>query len=173
VGVVGWAWERSASAQAYTSERLALLSSPKVEHPVRQPIRAELVPAGPKPVSGRQVTALLLAAAPLVIRAAWWWRSQPRRARPSGGGAAAEWGSWEHTELRMTKRLLGRWKVRVVSTRWHPEPRQADSAEHQISPRSAPLVRAVVLGLEWLGAPRSPRANPRTQKLTAGGHRPD
>ncbi len=72
----------------------------------------------------------------------------------------------------MTKRLLGRWKVSVKSTKWSPGPRQAKPAAPMIGLRSAPVVRAALVGLEWLGAAhsRSPQGPPR---LTQGKRRPN
>ncbi|MHB1526282.1 MAG: hypothetical protein ACYCZN_08395 [Candidatus Dormibacteria bacterium] len=86
------------------------------------PLIAELVePAGHAP-SPRQVVALLVAAAPLAARLGWWWWRQTRQTQSHAESARLPPAVFEHTEVRMTKRLLGRWKVRVTSTRWQPNP---------------------------------------------------
>lgn len=84
-----------------------------------RPLVAELVSPSHRPVTRARVATVLLAAAPVAARLGWWWWSQGRHRTvtaftPSEPAPAAV----EHTEVEMVKRTLGRWRVRVVSTRW-------------------------------------------------------
>ncbi|MHB1940030.1 MAG: hypothetical protein ACYCS9_04305 [Candidatus Dormibacteria bacterium] len=91
------------------------------------PLRAELVESRrPRP---RATGAVLVAALPLLARLAVWWLSRPR---PGSGPAwAAPASQVERTEMWVTRRWPGRWKLRVVSTRWMvapPAPRRGRAA---------------------------------------------
>lgn len=87
-----------------------------MERPESVPIRAELVPAGRERPPA--LVPVILALAPLVARLAYWWLSRPRSPVATGRAWTGAPALWEHTEVRMTKRLLGRWRIRVTSTRW-------------------------------------------------------
>jgi hypothetical protein len=71
-------------------------------------------------VPARRLAAVAVAITPLLVRVAWWWWNQSRAERGSVEPIMVAPALVEHTELRLTKRLLGRWKVRVVRTRWQP-----------------------------------------------------
>ena len=123
------------------------------------PIRGEIVEASPSPT--RRVTAIAIALAPLLIRLALWWRERSRRLElPSRAGPRLI----ERTDLRLSKRPLGRWKLRVVTTRWVPDeaPEQARRAERGFT--SPVLGRLTLLALDRLsrsGAQSGPLAPPR------------
>jgi hypothetical protein len=94
-----------------------MLWSANVQDSHPRPLVAELVaPEAP----ARRLAAVAVAITPLLVRVAWWWWNQSRPERDSVEPIRVAPALVEHTELRMTKRLLGRWKVRVVQTRWQP-----------------------------------------------------
>jgi len=66
---------------------------------------------------------VLLATAPLAARLGWWWWSQGRhRTMTARAPSEPTPAAVEHTEVEMVKRSLGRWRVRVVTTRWVVQP---------------------------------------------------
>ncbi|MGC8472918.1 MAG: hypothetical protein ACP5PW_00720 [Candidatus Dormibacteria bacterium] len=72
---------------------------------------------------------MLVAALPLLARLAVWWLSRPRN--ESGAAQAAPASQVERTEMWVTRRWPGRWKLHVVSTRWmvaSPAPRRGGGA---------------------------------------------
>jgi hypothetical protein len=121
-----------------------MLSSATVQDSPPRPLIAELVAPDATSVAARRLAAVVVAITPLLVRVAWWWWSQGRAERDSVEPIIVTPALVEHTELRMTKRLLGRWKVRVVSTRWqpgaiplavapNPPPRRPDGWRRQIT----------------------------------------
>ncbi|MGA7088732.1 MAG: hypothetical protein WA695_03440 [Candidatus Dormiibacterota bacterium] len=108
------------------------------------PLIAELVEPAPRPDPRTGLVTLLCAAAPLAARAAWWWWSHSRRrtltvsARPAPEPAAVE-----RTEIEMVRKTLGRWRIRVVDTRWSV-PTAPTAAAHTSAPPPPGLVRAVL-----------------------------
>ncbi|MGH7640873.1 MAG: hypothetical protein ACREOL_08215 [Candidatus Dormibacteria bacterium] len=97
-------------------------------------VQGEIVGQVAAHVTRAQVTAALLATAPVAVRLGWWWwkrgagpRTEPLDVRPPPTSTL------EHTEVELVRRSLGRWRVRVVNTRWQlsattvvspPRPRQ-------------------------------------------------
>jgi hypothetical protein len=82
------------------------------------PLVAELMGREPRSLARAHVATALLAMAPLAARLGWWWWTHGRHRTlvayaPSESAPAAV----EHTEIEMVKRTLGRWRVRVVTTR--------------------------------------------------------
>jgi hypothetical protein len=135
----------TASQEDYTSDGPALLSSAAVEDPKDGPIRGEIVESDPFPA--RRLGAMALALAPLLIRL-WLWR----RGRQQGEPLAADPGRgvFEHTDLRLSKRPLGRWKLRVVTTRWTAEPIATAGSKGFAHADSSPALRLLLLGLDRL-----------------------
>ena len=88
-----------------------------MERPANPPLRAELVES--RRARPRAAGALVVAALPLLARLAVWWLSRPRAGSAPSSSYPAE---VERTEMWMTKRPLGRWKLRVVRTRWSAPP---------------------------------------------------
>lgn len=108
------------------------------------PVPGEIVSSEAAPLGARRLGALVLAGLPLLMRVAWWWWARRTVANPQtqeGGGL------WEHTDLRLTKRPLGRWKVRVVTTRWTATSTPRDTSGNRDSGLGA-LAHLSLLGLE-------------------------
>lgn len=132
-----------------------MLSSAPLQDSNPGPLIAELVePAQAAPVP-RRLWALLIAAAPLAARFGWWWWRQARAAEGRPPAPSPRAVVFEHTEVRMTKRLLGRWKVRVTSTRWEPGggPEPGSARARVLVARPSQLARLLLLGLSHLPGP--------------------
>ncbi|HUY24062.1 MAG TPA: hypothetical protein VMV09_02005 [Candidatus Saccharimonadales bacterium] len=116
-----------------------------MKSPPSTPLIAELVEPAPRPDPRAGLVTVLLAAAPLAARAAWWWWSHSRRrtltvsARPAPEPAAVE-----RTEIEMVRKTLGRWRIRVVDTRWSVPPAPVAAAAQTSAPPPPGLVRAVL-----------------------------
>lgn len=139
-----------------------------MENPKDGPILGEIV--GRDPVPARRLGAMALALAPLVIRLWLWWRGRRRGQRPATDSVR---GVFEHTDLRLSKRPLGRWKLRVVTTRWSADP--IASAGPPVARRGdSPLaVRLVLLGLDRLARGGRLPANLVAPRLPPGSSSPD
>jgi hypothetical protein len=113
--------------------------------------------------------AVAMAVAPLLVRLAWWWWRQ-RRVESHAAEPMAAPAMVEHTELRMTKRLLGRWKVKMVSTRW-----QSAASPLAVAPNppaqgwKGQLARLGLTGLERaLDRQGLPAGSRRAERLSGG-----
>ncbi len=112
-------------------------------------------------------TAVLVAIAPVAARLGWWWWTEGRRRH---GGRDQETGpavaaTVERTEVEMVRHRLGRWRVRVVSTRWQPPTAAGFASVAPAAPRAhrpGPLWRLTTLALEGGARPASeaPRLPP-------------
>jgi len=155
-----------------------MLSSAPLQNSNPGPLVAELVEPAETAPAPRRLWALLIAAAPLAARLAWWWwrQARPAEGRPLAPSSGAV--LFERTEVRMTKRLLGRWKVRVTSTRWQPGggPEPVVARASLLVARPGQLARLILLGLSHLPGPTPLTRRQPTAKLppaTSGeGHRP-
>ena len=123
-----------------------------MEPTAQPPIRAELVES--RRARPRAAGAVLVAALPLLARLAVWWLSRPRADTGPPRGAPAS--QVERTEMWVTRRWPGRWKLRVVSTRWMaapPTPQRGRTAPPWLrlvarsGPRSAARPASDLLGL--------------------------
>ena len=146
-----------------------MLSSASLQESNRGPLIAELVEPADSAPSTRRAWALLIAAAPLAARLGWWWWRQARAAEQTSHSAPLPPAVFEHTEVRMTKRLLGRWKVRVTSTRWQPSVGADPVAPrpHLSIARPLQLARLLLLGFGRLPAAPTLSAGRPTAKLTS------
>jgi hypothetical protein len=127
------------------------------------PLIGELVESPPRPDPRAGFAAVLLAAAPLAARAAWWWWSHSRRRTLSASARPApEPAAIERTEIEMVRKTLGRWRIRVVDTRWSVPSAPVPPAAINYAPRPPGLVRAVVrlsaLALQSSSQPALPHA---------------
>lgn len=137
-----------------------------------RPIVAELVEVSPRPLDRARVATLLLASAPVAARLGWWWWSRSRRRSvpvyaPTDQAPAAV----EHTEVEMVRRTMGRWRVRVVNTRWVLPVSPAVSTFSTRPPRTSwlgPVLRLTGAALE--AHPR--RSAPTVPRLPAPPSRP-
>lgn len=132
------------------------------------PIRGEIVGSGPIPRLRLGATALALA--PLLVRLMlWWWgreRSHPV-ATPPGAGVV------EHTDLRLSKRPLGRWKLRVVTTRWIAGPVEAMSGPESSRAGSPVAIRLLLVGIDRLSRWGSQPATLSAARLPPGSSHRD
>ncbi len=114
--------------------------------------------------------ALMVAALPLLARLAYWWISRPRPERAGAGAFTGSPAAWERTEVRMQKRLFGRWRIRVTSTRWAGPPPATGGRRGGGSPWWLRLA----LPLGGAGLPRPAPTLPRLSAPLPGGvDRPD
>lgn len=84
------------------------------------PLAAELVDPEGESLANRRLLATLVALAPVALRVGWWYWRQTRRPGKTDTQAGAPTTVFERTEMKMTKHLLGRWKLKLVTTRWQP-----------------------------------------------------
>jgi len=129
---------------------------------------AEVVGPAARPLTRGRLAAVLLTSAPLAARLAWWWwlRGRERRlgvlttSRPLVVGM-------ERTEVEMVRRSLGRWRLRVVSTRWLAPDASPGAPRGSTSRRSTWLAPAIRLsGLALDAKPRlSTSPEPRLPEL--------
>jgi hypothetical protein len=116
----------------------------------------------------------LLATAPLAARLGWWWWSQGRhRTLTAYAPFESAPSAVEHTEIEMVKRTLGRWRVRVDSTRWVVPTGPAVSTAPAVKPRAnwlEPVLRLTGAALE-ANSRKTAREVPRLPSATAQTHR--
>ena len=93
-----------------------MLSSATVQDSPPRPLIAELVAPDATSVAARRLAAVAVAITPLLVRVAWWWWSQGRAERDSVEPIIVTPGLVEHTELRMTKRLLWEGRTSALAT---------------------------------------------------------
>ncbi len=148
-----------------------MLSSAPLQESNPGPLIAELVEPVENAPSPRRAWALLIAAAPLAARLGWWWWRQARQARSPAESPRLPPAIYEHTEVRMTKRLLGRWKVRVTSTRWQPDVGAASVAvrPHLSITRPLQLARLILLSSARVPAASSITPSAPVVKLSPPG----
>ncbi|NNM97890.1 MAG: hypothetical protein HKL89_09850 [Candidatus Dormibacteraeota bacterium] len=142
-----------------------MLSSAPLQDSNPGPLIAELVDPAETAVAPRRLWALLIAAAPLAARLGWWWWRQSRATEGRQATPGPRAVVFEHTEVRMTKRLLGRWKVRVTSTRWQPGGGPEPVAARLLVARPGQLARLLLLGLGRLPGPTPVGGGQPTAKL--------
>ncbi|MHB1501545.1 MAG: hypothetical protein ACYCYK_10355 [Candidatus Dormibacteria bacterium] len=128
-------------------------------------IPGEIVVVGS--VSSRRLSAALLAAAPVVIRIGLWWWGRGQRPRLS---PPPRTGVLEHTDMRLTKRPFGRWKVRVTTTRWTADHLPELATTTTVAPAPAAL-RLLAVGLARASRVRAGSSAPSFRRLPAGDHR--
>jgi len=137
-----------------------------------RPVVAELVGPGPRPLTGARVATALLATAPLAARLGWWWWSQGRhRTLTASAPFEPAPAAVEHTEIEMVKRTLGRWRLRVSSTRWVVPVGSAVSTAPARKPRAnwlGPVLRLTGAALEA----NSRKAPPEVPRLRAAPGQP-
>lgn len=117
---------------------------------------------------------VVLATAPLAARLGWWWWSQGRhRSLTSYAPFESAPSAVEHTEIEMVKRTLGRWRLRVNSTRWVVPMESAVSAAPTGSARATwlgPVLRLTGAALE-ANSRKAPRGVPRLPAATGRTYR--
>lgn len=131
------------------------------------PVPGEIVSSDAVPLRARRLGALVLAGLPLLMRLAWWWWGRSRVVTPE---TREPNGLWEHTDLRLTKRPLGRWKVRVVTTRWITTGIGSEAPGGGDSGLGA-LARLSLLGLERVVRAPRPAAIQELPRLTSPDRR--
>ncbi|MGC1183745.1 MAG: hypothetical protein WBA31_01155 [Candidatus Dormiibacterota bacterium] len=137
-----------------------------------RPLIAELVDPAPRQLTGARVATLLLAAAPIAARLGWWWWNQARRRPlPTSSTASALPAAIERTEIEMVQRTLGRWRLRVTSTRWQVPTVTATPRESPVRLRTAWLGPTVRLTRAALAA-NSRQAASQVPRLPASSARP-
>ncbi|MFZ0994560.1 MAG: hypothetical protein WAO09_01070 [Candidatus Dormiibacterota bacterium] len=116
-----------------------------MEKTPNSPLIGELVERSPRSDPRAGLVALLVAAAPLAARAAWWWWNHGRRRTLTvSARQAAVPAAIERTEIEMVRKSLGRWRIRVVDTRWSVPSAPVTPAATDYSPPSPGLLRAAL-----------------------------
>jgi len=146
-----------------------MLSSAPLQDSNSGPLIAELVPPAERTPAPRRGWALLIAAAPLAARLTWWWWRHRRVAGRLAPTAHSSPALFELTEVRMTKRLLGRWKVRVISTRYQPGAGPGPRSSELRSVRPWQLARLLLIGLGHIAGPAGIAARRSPPRLPPPG----
>lgn len=113
---------------------------------------AELVESTPSSLPKGRIVAIVLGTAPIVARIGWWWWNQGRQRTLTALSPVVPVAAIERTEVEMVRRTLGRWRVRVVSTRWAIPPTPVLATSVVPSARGprwlVPVLRITALALE-------------------------